>query len=84
MNCELTESNFKPCKGLDMAMDDNVWNDPGKGFYVSELTSLKTFESRVAGVACRWKKGHQMYINFCPFCGTQIDQQIKKVAEINA
>lgn len=80
VNCEITDISFNPCKGMDLAMDDNCFNDPGKGFHVVELTHLKTFESRVAGVAYRWKKDKQLYLNFCPFCGTQINQFIYAVA----
>jgi hypothetical protein len=74
--CQLEPNNFTPCQGMKLAMNGNMWNSKAKGFYVSQVTNFKTFETRVAGVVLRYGKTNEaIYINCCPFCTTLLDSQ---------
>lgn len=83
MPCKLTENNFEPCIAMELAMNGNFWNSRRLGLRVVELTNVQTLEKRISGVSYRYSKkskssSGEIYLNYCPFCGTPIFQNIQK------
>lgn len=69
--CTISRHDFDPCEAMGKAIGDKIANDPGKGFYLSELTNLKSLESAISSVSYRYsKKKPPIQLNYCPWCGS--------------
>lgn len=71
-----------PCTWLDRHLESEP-NSRTKGFHIVEVVNSKTHKTRIVGIAFRIKASSRpLLINFCPFCGADIDwnEATKKAA----
>lgn len=75
IKCKVIDGKFvEPCDTLRQAAEFNYCRHNQKGIIFNTLTDLKTREPSRSFFMFKSKdfpKG--MCLNFCPFCGTQID-----------
>lgn len=61
------------CRLMENALGNTLSNEHVKGFVAIQVTNMKTFQSRVLGIAYRKSaRDRGLMINFCPFCGKSI------------
>lgn len=75
IKCKVTDGKFvEPCDTLSQVANLNLCNPKQKGIIFNQLTNLKTHNPSRSFFMIRcneFPKG--MCLNFCPFCGVQID-----------
>jgi len=80
--CVVVDDGFYLCHGMTRWLNSSVVNEKGKN-HLAWLTNFKTGDSKYRGVVAHVpkSKGGGIFINYCPFCGSDKVLNYPEVAQ---